>query len=215
MLTGISLKDKTKLNEIRKNIGIVFQNPENQIIFDKVYDDLKFGLQNLNFSKDEIERNIDEALKSVNMLKYKNSSCFELSLGQKQKIAIAGCLAIKPKILIFDEPTTMLDPISKNQVYNILQNLKQSGITIIYLTNFIDEILLCDKTIIFENGKIKKIFEKKDLLNNLDFIDSLEFPGIISLVSSLHKFGIDINLENLQIDELTKKIVENKIQKNN
>ncbi|MBR3697433.1 MAG: ATP-binding cassette domain-containing protein [Clostridia bacterium] len=215
MLTGISLKDKTKLNEIRKNIGIVFQNPENQIIFDKVYDDLKFGLQNLNFSKDEIERNIDEALKSVNMLKYKNSSCFELSLGQKQKIAIAGCLAIKPKILILDEPTTMLDPISKNQVYNILQNLKQSGITIIYLTNFIDEILLCDKTIIFENGKIKKIFEKKDLLNNLDFIDSLEFPGIISLVSSLHKFGIDINLENLQIDELTKKIVENKIQKNN
>ncbi len=131
--------------------------------------------------------------------------------GQKQKIAIASVLAIKPKVLILDEPTTMLDPNSKNQIYKILENLKQTGITIIYITNFIDEILLSDRTIIFKNGKTKKDFNKKNLLDNLEFLDSLEFPGIISLIHSLHKSGIDINLENLKTDELSKKILESKI----
>lgn len=133
--------------------------------------------------------------------------------GQKQRIAIASVLAIKPKILILDEPTTMLDPISKNQIYKVLENLRQTGITIIYITNFIDEILLSDRTILFENGKIKKDFSKKDLLDNLDFLDSLEFPGIISLLSSLHKSGIDINLENLKTEELSNKIINYKKNK--
>ena len=128
--------------------------------------------------------------------------------GQKQRIAIASVLAIKPKILILDEPTTMLDPISKNQIYKILENLKQTGITIIYITNFIDEILLSDRTIILDNGKIKKDFKKEDLLLNLDFLDSLEFPGIISLLSALHNSGMDINLENLKTDELANKIIK-------
>lgn len=144
------------------------------------------------------------------MLDYKNSNCQELSLGQKQKIAIASCLAIKPKVLILDEPTTMLDPISKNQIYFILQDLRKTGITIVYITNFIDEILLCDRTIIFEDGKIKKDFPKSDLLDNIDFLDSLEFPGIVSLLASLHREGIDINLENLKTDELAKKLLENR-----
>ena len=208
MLIGISLKDKKQTLEIRKNIGIVFQNPENQIIFDRVYDDLKFGLQNLGFSDKETNKNIDEALKAVNMFEYKNNNCQELSLGQKQKIALAGNLAIKPKVLILDEPTTMLDPISKNQIYNILKTLKETGITIIYITNFIDELLLCDRTIIFEDGKIKKDFSKKDLLENIDFLDSLEFPGIVSLLGFLHKSGIDIKLEDLKTEELAKKLLE-------
>ena len=127
--------------------------------------------------------------------------------GQKQKIAIASVLAIKPKILILDEPTTMLDPISKNQIYNILENLKKTGITIIYITNFIDEILLSDRTIIFENGEIKKDFPKNKLIENIEFLDSLEFPGIVSLLASLHKSGIDIDLENLKTEELAQKIL--------
>ena len=208
MLIGISLKDKKQTLEIRKNVGIVFQNPENQIIFDRVYDDLKFGLQNLGFSDKETNKNIDEALKAVNMFEYKNNNCQELSLGQKQKIALAGNLAIKPKVLILDEPTTMLDPISKNQIYNILKTLKETGITIIYITNFIDELLLCDRTVIFEDGKIKKDFSKKDLLENIDFLDSLEFPGIVSLLGFLHKSGIDIKLEDLKTEELAKKLLE-------
>lgn len=128
--------------------------------------------------------------------------------GQKQKIAIASILAIKPKILILDEPTTMLDPMSKNQIYNILEKLKDTGITIIYITNFIDEILLGDRTIIFENGEIKKDFLKKDLFENIDFLDTIEYPGIISLLFYLHKSGIDINLTNLKTEELSKKIIQ-------
>lgn len=206
MLIGLSLSDKKNALEIRKNVAIVFQNPENQIIFDRVYDDIAFGLKNLGFPSEEIEKNIDEALKKVDMLEYKYSYTTELSLGQKQRIAIASSLAINPKILILDEPTTMLDPISKNQIYKILKELKSSGITIIYITNFIDELLLCDRTIIFENGKIKKDFLKKDLLGNLDFLEDLEFPGIISLLSNLHKSGIDISLDNLSTKELVNKL---------
>ena len=101
----------------------------------------------------------------------------------------------------------MLDPVSKNQIYKILERLKQTGITIVYITNFIDEILLSNRTILFDNGKITKDFQKKDLLENLDFLDSLEFPGIISLISELHKLGIDINLENLKTQELSNKII--------
>ena len=175
-IDNLDLSNKKQELDIRKNIAIVFQNPENQIIFDKVYDDIAFGLKNLGFSKDEIETRIDESLKQVNMLEFKDSYTTELSGGQKQRIAIASSLAINPKVLILDEPTSMLDPSSKKQVYEILKTLKESGITIIYITNFIDEILLGDRTIIFENGKIKKDFYKKDLLSNLENLKDFDFP---------------------------------------
>lgn len=175
---------------------------------------MNFGLQNLGFSKEESNSRIDEALKAVDMFEYKYSSSSELSLGQKQRLAIASALAINPKVLILDEPTTMLDPISKNQIYKILQDLKKTNITIIYITNFIDEILLSDRTILFENGKITKDFLKKDLIQNIDFLNSLEFPGIVSLLASLHKAGIDINLENLKIEELAQKILKIKTGEN-
>lgn len=207
-IDNLDLSDKKQALEIRKQIAVVFQNPENQIIFDKVYDDIAFGLKNLGFSKEDIETRITDALKQVNMLDFKNAYTTELSLGQKQRIAIASALAIKPKVLILDEPTTMLDPSSKKQIYEILKNLKQSGITIIYITNFIDEILLCDRTIIFENGKIKRDFNKKDLLSNLEYLKDFEFPGIISLISALHSKGIDIELDDLSIQELTTKLGE-------
>lgn len=207
-IDNLDLSNKKQELYIRKNIAIVFQNPENQIIFDKVYDDIAFGLKNLGFSKDEIETRIDESLKQVNMLEFKDSYTTELSLGQKQRIAIASSLAINPKVLILDEPTSMLDPSSKKQVYEILKTLKESGITIIYITNFIDEILLGDRTIIFENGKIKKDFYKKDLLSNLEYLKDFDFPGIVSLISRLHSFGINIELEDLSIQELTLKLGE-------
>ena len=207
-IDNLDLSNKKQELDIRKNIAIVFQNPENQIIFDKVYDDIAFGLKNLGFSTNEIETRIDEALKLVNMLDFKNSYTTELSLGQKQRISIASSLAIKPKVLILDEPTSMLDPSSKKQVYEILKTLKESGITIIYITNFIDEILLGNRTIIFENGKIINDFEKKDLLSNLDSLKDFDFPGIVSLISMLHSFGINIELKDLSIQELTLKLGE-------
>lgn len=205
-IDDMDLSDKKQALEIRKNVAIVFQNPENQIIFDKVYDDIAFGLKNLGFSKNEIDTRIETALKQVNMIEFKDAYTTELSLGQKQRIAIASALAICPKVLILDEPTTMLDPTSKKQIYEILKNLKQSGITIIYITNFIDEILLCDRVVVFENGKIKKDFYKKDLIENLEVLKDFEFPGIISLITSLHLNGLDININDLSIEELVKEL---------
>jgi energy-coupling factor transport system ATP-binding protein len=212
-VNDLDLSNKKQALEIRKNIAIVFQNPENQIIFDKVYDDMAFGLKNLGFSKDEIDLRIDEALKQVNMFEFKNAYTSELSLGQKQRIAIASSIAIKPKVLILDEPTTMLDPASKKQIYDIVKSLKENGITIIYITNFIDEILLSDRTIIFENGKIKNDFYKKDLIQNLEFLKDFEFPGIISLLSELNSKGIEISVEDLSIQELAQKLLSKELKK--
>lgn len=210
-IDNLDLSNKKQALEIRKNVAIVFQNPEHQIIFDRVYDDIAFGLKNLGFSNEEIETRIDEALKQVNMLDYKNAYTTELSFGQKQRIAIASSLSIHPKVLILDEPTSMLDPGSKKQIYEILKNLKKNGITIIYITNFIDEILLGDRTIIFENGKIKSDFYKKDLNKNLENLKDFEFPGIISLLSALNSNGYNINIEDLSIQELAQKITKKEL----
>lgn len=198
IVNGINLKDKKKTLEIRKTIGIVFQNPENQILFDKVYDDIAFSLQNLGFPKEQIPSIIDEALNSVNMYEYKNSYTDTLSLGQKQRIAIASTLAINPNLLILDEPTTMLDPINKTAIYKTLNNLHEKSITIIYITNNIDEILLADRILFFENGEIKEDFKKETLLNHLDSLKDFEAPGIISLIKKLSNKQISaLNINDL------------------
>ena len=198
IVNGINLKDKKKTLEIRKTIGIVFQNPENQILFDKVYDDIAFSLQNLGFSKEQISNIIDDALNSVNMSEYKNSYTDTLSLGQKQRIAIASTLAINPNLLILDEPTTMLDPINKTAIYKTLNNLHEKSITIIYITNNIDEILLADRILFFENGEIKEDFKKETLLNHLDSLKDFEAPGIISLIKKLSNKQISaLNINDL------------------
>lgn len=198
IVNGINLKDKKKTLEIRKNIGIVFQNPENQILFDKVYDDIAFSLQNLGFSKEQIPSIIDDALNSVNMSEYKNSYTDTLSLGQKQRIAIASTLAINPNLLILDEPTTMLDPINKTAIYKTLNNLHEKSITIIYITNNIDEILLADRILFLENGEIKEDFKKETLLNHLDSLKDFEAPGIISLIKKLSNKQISaLNINDL------------------
>ena len=198
IVNGINLKDKKKTLEIRKTIGIVFQNPENQILFDKVYDDIAFSLQNLGFSKEQISNIIDDALNSVNMSEYKNSYTDTLSLGQKQRIAIASTLAINPNLLILDEPTTMLDPINKTAIYKTLNNLHEKSITIIYITNNIDEILLADRILFLENGEIKEDFKRETLLNHLDSLKDFEAPGIISLIKKLSNKQISaLNINDL------------------
>lgn len=208
-INNIDIKNQKNFLEIRKNIGIVFQNPENQILFDKVYDDIAFSLKNLNVPYSEFDYRIDEALKKVNMLEYKNASTTELSLGQKQKVAIASSLAINPNILILDEPTTMLDPMSKNSIYDVLKSLKNSGITIIFVTNFIDEILLADKIIVFDNGTITNYFQKNELFSNLETLKEFNVPGIVSIISKLYENGISIDLNNFSIDNLIKQILNN------
>lgn len=205
-INDLDLKNTKNSLEMRKKIGVVFQNPENQILFDTVYDDIIFSLKNLDIPSTEFETRIEDSLKKVNMLEYKKSATHELSLGQKQRIAIASSLAINPSILILDEPTTMLDPMSKNKIYDILSDLRKEGITIIFITNSIDEILISDRILLFNDGKIIKDFYKKDLINNLDYLKDFQTSGIISIIHKLNQKGIDIDLDIFSIDELVEKI---------
>lgn len=165
---GTITVDDVPIKKSDKKIGIVFQNPDNQIIFNNVYDDISFTLKNHEFSKSEIEDNIDYALKLTNMLDYKNSETFNLSTGQKQRIAIANMLAIKPKIIIFDEASVYLDPTAKEDLYQLFLKLKSQGVTVIFTTNLLDEIVYADKVMVINNGVMEAFLPTSEMLNNLD-----------------------------------------------
>lgn len=205
---SINTSNKKEFYNLRKKIGMVFQNPENQIIFNNVYDDIAFAIKNLQLDNEEIR--IKDSLKKLKMDKYLKSPTYELSLGQKQRVTIAGVLAVNPKYIIFDEPTTMLDSEGKEDIYEIVKSLKEQGYTIIYVTNVMDEILIADRVVVLEKGEIIKEFYKKDILDNIEFLEEHEIK-IPSIVKMLHEFkenGINIKLENWTKEELTKKLIE-------
>ncbi len=210
IVNGINTKSKKETTELRKNVGIVFQNPENQIIFNRVYDDIEFGIKNLSVNTKNIEETIKQALKQVNMEEHIKKDPFELSLGQKQRVAIASVLALNTKIIVLDEPTTMLDPEGKKAIYDIVNGLKQQGYTIIYITNAIDEILLADRVIVIKDKQIQKEFNKKDILQNIDVLKSLdiELPMIIQIAEKLKENGININLQEFTLNELIQNILQ-------
>ena len=197
LVCGIDTKNKKDFIELRKKVGIVFQNPENQIIFNNVHDDILFALDNLKLDKKE-ER-IKNALKEVGMEEFENSPAYDLSLGQKQRITIAGILSVKPEIIVMDEPTAMLDPEGKNDIKKIVKKLKEDGYTVIYITNIIDEILISDRIIVLEKGKIIKEFEAKKIFDNINLLKEkgITIPKIIELKKDLEKNGINIEIDDL------------------
>lgn len=201
IIDDLSLSKKEERKEAIKKIGIVFQNPENQIIFNNIYDELSFSLKNL--SKQEMEKRITESLKKVNMQDYINKDLYELSLGQKQRIAIAEVLARKPKYIVLDEPTTMIDSTGKEQIYNIIKALKKEGYTIIYTSNVAEEILLADRILIIKNGQIINEIKKENLMENVETLkqNNIKLPMIIEIAE---KLGID--LKEFTLDELMEKI---------
>lgn len=204
----INTKNKKDFLELRKKVGIVFQNPDNQILFPRVFDDIEFALKNLNLNNRE-ER-IEKALDSVNMLDFKESNTYELSLGQKQRINIASVLAIKPKYIILDEPTTMIDSKEKENIYNCLKNLKKEGYTIIFVTNNVNEILLSDKILIIEDKQIKHIFKKEKILENVKLLEEcdIKLPDIIEIILKLKQNNITLNLKEWTIKEMANEIVK-------
>ena len=199
-----------KKNEIRDKVGIVFQNPENQIIFNSIEDELSFALKGL--SKQEIDKRINEALEKVEMLDFKNKDLYNLSLGQKQRIMIAEILAKNPKYLIFDEPTTMIDSIGKEKIYKIIKNLKQQGYTIICITNLADEILLADRTLVLEQGKIALEIKREELVKKAEELRKYEIklPTILEILVELQKNGIQVNAKDYTIPELVNYLVKAK-----
>ena len=208
LIDGINTSDKNSFLDIRKKVGVVFQNPENQILFNNVFDDIAFTMKNLGI--ENYKEKIENALKRLNMQEFLNSEAYDLSFGQKQRVTIAGVVAQNPKYIVLDEPTTMIDPQGKEDVYRMIKELKEQNYTIIYITNFIDEILMSDKIIVIEDGQIINTFAKKDILNQVDFLKEheIKIPDFVELVHELKNNGVDIEIENWDKENIMQKIIE-------
>ena len=204
IIDNLDLTKREDYKEAIKKVGIVFQNPENQIIFNNIYDELSFALKHL--TKEETKERIIKSLKKVKMYDYIDKDLYELSLGQKQRIAIAEILAKEPKYIIFDEPTTMIDSLGKEQIYDIIKTLKKEGYTIIYTTNLVEEILLADRILILRNGQIVNEIKKENLISSVDILmeNNIKLPTIIEIALKLN-----IDLKEFTTEELINKIKNN------
>ncbi|ERK32547.1 energy-coupling factor transporter ATPase [Clostridium intestinale] len=202
---GLNTKDKDNLWEVRKTAGMVFQNPDNQLVATIVEEDVAFGPENLGVESKEIRVRVDEALKKVGMYEYRRHAPHLLSGGQKQRIAIAGILAMQPECIIFDEPTAMLDPSGRKEVMNTIREInKNLGITIVLITHYMDEAAQGDRVIVMEQGKIvlegnpREVFSKVKTMKEI----GLDVPQVTELAYELQKEGIDISTEILNVDEM-------------
>lgn len=197
-----------KRKDLRKEVGIVFQNPDTQILFPKVSDDIEFALKNLGV--ENRKQRIQNALKKVNLSDKEQNDTYTLSLGQKQRINIASILAIEPKYILLDEPTTMIDSKEKDNIYKIIEQLKKENKTVIFVTNNINEILLSDKIFILEDKNIKHIINKNELLENTQILQNCEIriPDVIEIILRLKQNGQSIKLEKWTIKEMIDKIIE-------
>ena len=192
---GFSSRNKKDLFEIRKRVGVVFQNPDNQLVASIVEDDVAFGPENLGIDREEIGRRIDFALDGVGMQKYRHASPTRLSGGQKQRIAIAGVLALKPEILVLDESTAMLDPKGRQEVLSVVRKLNQEqGVTVITVTHYMDEIVDADRVIVMSDGEIalsgtpEEIFKQKEKIKSL----GLESPLSMEIAQKLIDRGVKL-----------------------
>ena len=198
--------------EVRKKVGMVFQNPDNQIVATIVEEDVAFGPENLGIEPTEIRKRVDEALDIVGMSEYARHAPHKLSGGQKQRVAIAGIIAMKPKCIIFDESTAMLDPIGRKEVMNTILRLnKEEKITIILITHYMNEAIQADRVVVMKNGEIfmqgtpDDVFTQPDALNNV----GLEVPQSIELIHKLNKeLGFNIPLKVYKIDDCADLIKE-------
>lgn len=194
VVNGFSSADKKSVFEIRKRVGMVFQNPDNQLVASIVEDDIAFGPENLGVPREEIGKRIDFALKAVNMETFRTASPTRLSGGQKQRIAIAGVLALKPEILVLDESTAMLDPQGRKEIAEVVDKLRASGVAVIAITHYMEEAVKADKVFVLDKGVIalsgtpKQVFAQKAALDAL----GLELPLAGSIADKLRACGADI-----------------------
>jgi energy-coupling factor transport system ATP-binding protein len=204
---GVNTRNKKDFLRLRKTIGIVFQNPENQLVFERVRDDIGFGLKNLGLDQAEIDARIEAVNQKMHIEHFTGS--FELSMGQKQRVAIASVLAMEPECVIFDEPTAMLDPKGKKDIHNIIIDLHKQGLTIVYVTNVIDEVLSADRIVILTNGRITGEVRREELFDNVERLKEagLEMPVIMDMLFRLKQKGIDIVVKRWAIDAVVENLI--------
>lgn len=206
-INGMDTSDESRLFDIRKTAGMVFQNPDNQMVAAIVEDDVAFGPENLGVPSEEIRKRVDRALDIVNMSEFKTSSSEKLSGGQKQRVAIAGILAMEPQCIILDEPTAMLDPEGRREVIKTIKELnKTRGITVVLITHYMEEAALADRVVVMDDGKIvlddtpKKVFREVQTLKKI----GLDVPQVTELCYILRQNGADLPDDIITIDECVK-----------
>ena len=203
LVDGLDTSKDENISKIRRTVGMVFQNPDNQIIATVVEEDVAFALENLGVPRDEMIKRVDEALDTVGMLKYKKHSTTQLSGGQKQRIAIAGVLAMQPKIIVLDEPTAMLDPQGREDVVETVKRLNEQGITVIYITHYMEEAAQSKRVIVLNEGEILIDGTPHYVLQNAGLLTSvgLDVPQSTSLMFLLRQHGIKVPLAVLTEEE--------------
>lgn len=201
---GMDTSDDTKLWEIRQTAGMVFQNPDNQLVATIVEEDIAFGPENQGIEPSEIRRRVDEALNTVGMYEYRKRPPHLLSGGQKQRIAIAGVLALNSDCIILDEPTAMLDPSGRKEVMETLKKLHGQGKTILLITHYMDEAVQTDRVIVMDNGNIKLDGTPKEVFRNIDEIKKygLDVPQVTELTQELIKEGLNLPPDIIDVKEL-------------
>ncbi len=186
-VNGITTENEDNVFEIRKNVGMVFQNPDNQIVASIVEEDVAFGVENLGVPSEEIRRRVDEALKTVGMYELREKAPHKLSGGQKQRVAVAGIIAMKPKCIVLDEPTAMLDPSGRKEVIDTIKKLNnEDRITIILITHYMDEAVEADRVVVVDNGRIKMDDTPENVFSRVDEIKALglDVPQATELIYS-------------------------------
>ena len=210
-VSGISTAEEARLFEIRQEVGMVFQNPDNQIVATIIEEDVAFALENLGVPPAEIRERVDDALRKVDMYDYRLHAPNQLSGGQKQRIAIAGIVAMRPKCVVLDEPTAMLDPKGRREVMKTVKQLnKELGITVVIITHYMDEAAMCDRVVVVDDGKIIMDSTPEKVFGNVELIKErgLDVPQVTELCHELRKEGIDIP-ESVLTEEECVAVLEN------
>lgn len=211
LVNGIDTAEEERIIEIRRNVGMVFQNPDNQIVANVVEDDVAFAPENLGIPSDEIRQRVDSALEQVDMAQYKQHAPHLLSGGQKQRVAIAGVIAMQPKIIVLDEPTAMLDPRGRKEVISTITRLcRERGMTIVLITHHMDECIGADRLIVMSHGNVvadgapKDVFAKVELLK----AEGLTAPETTLVLHELNQMGYKLPITALDVDSCAEEIAK-------
>ena len=211
LVDGIDASDDEKLFDIRQRVGMVFQNPDNQIVATIVEEDVAFALENLGVDPVEMRERVDNALKDVGMYKYREHAPHQLPGGQKQRVAIAGIIAMCPDCIVLDEPTAMLDPIGRKEVMKTIKKLnREHGVTIILITHYMDEAAKADRIVVMDSGKTILDGTPKEVFKNVELLKSvgLDVPQVTELAFGLRNNGIDIPDDIITEEECIEEIIK-------
>ncbi|OUO16945.1 energy-coupling factor transporter ATPase [Flavonifractor sp. An4] len=208
---GMDTADEEKLMDIRRTVGMVFQNPDNQIVANVVEEDVAFAPENLGVPPEEIRRRVDDALKAVGMYEYREHAPHLLSGGQKQRVAIAGVIAMQPRCIVLDEPTAMLDPIGRSEVLKTIKELNRtSGVTVVLITHHMDEAAQADRLVVMSKGKViadgapREVFRQVEALKEV----GLTVPETTELLWELQKAGVNVSMDALNDEECARELYQ-------